>query len=106
MRWHKPWNDAARVEAMTPEQIFAPRWPKDLAPGMHSLPCDDEPGTWLRIMVEPHTGDVWIGASGAEGGAASARIRTLAGGGRNLRTHQALLWLALAMQLDRTEPLP
>lgn len=33
----------------------------------------------------------------------SIRIRTFAGGGRNVRTRQALLWLAEAMRLDAIE---
>jgi hypothetical protein len=94
---------------------FRPRWPEGLEAGtLYEIPCDDQGctgGCWLRVMVA-NDGDVWVSMQewpdvpkGKPDPLPSIRIRTLAGGGRNQRTRQALLWLAKAMELDQQDPL-
>jgi len=100
---------------------FRPHWPAGLEPGeTYVLPCDDNRHACLRVTVGPD-GDVWLGMEAQRVDTQtgrplerddpvlgldplpSLRNRTLAGGGRHLRTHQALLWLALAIKLDNAE---
>lgn len=92
---------------------FKPEWPDGLKQGeCYELLCDDKgrAGTcWLRLWIAPD-GDVhlmmqdWEDApEGHPNPLPSIRSRTDMGGGRNLRTHQALLWLAQAIRLDAAE---
>lgn len=97
-------------------QVFKPRWPVDLDTSTFAqVPCDDkgrDGGSWLRVMVADD-GDVHVSMQEWEdikeprsfpNPHPSIRVRTFAGGGRHLRTRQALLWLMLAMQLDAKDP--
>ena len=96
----------------TPSQVFAPQWPPGLdTDEAHKVLCDDKGGRcWFSVLVAKD-GDAHLMAheegAGEDGGVEdpfpSVRIRTYAGGGRSLRTHQALLWLALAIKLDNKE---
>lgn len=93
---------------------YKPHWPDGLEPDTgYRVPCDDKGQgghCWLGIMVSGTDGDVYVSMQDWErfpkGDASpfpSIRIRTLAEGGRNLRTRQALLLLANAMRLDAKE---
>jgi hypothetical protein len=105
-----------RTKPVTAEDVLAPHWPE----GIHAnefvqVNCDDkgrDGGSWLRVMVA-NDGDVHVGMQDWEtiksdphsmpSPHPSIRIRTLAGGGRNLRTRQALLWLMVAIKLDKED---
>jgi hypothetical protein len=93
--------------------VFAPYWPAGLKQDeSYRILCDDKGrnGTsWLKVYLAPD-GDahcVMMDWEDAPGGQPtpfpSIRIRTFMGGGRNHRTHQALLWLAQAIRLDNEE---
>lgn len=95
------------------ELVFQPHWPEGLnRDGFHEFPCDDKGRngkTWLRVMVAPD-GDAHVAMQewedapeGEPSTLPTARCRTGFGGGRHERTHQALLWLALAIQLDNED---
>jgi hypothetical protein len=93
------------------EEVFDPQWPEGLAAGQSCrVPCDDkgrDGQTRLQIYVSDVDGDVYVMVQEADHtedpAIAGVRIRTHIGGGRNLRTRQALLWLARAIQLDNAE---
>lgn len=93
-----------------PRDMFSPHWPPSLkVREQYRVNCDDNSKAWFGVLIaedgdvhvamhepSPHTqeyGDPFP----------SVRIRTTYGGGRNLRTRQALLWLAEAMRLDNEE---
>lgn len=104
--------------------VFAPHWPVGLDhQDAHRVVCDDKGRLglcWLSVMVGPD-GDAYAAmyqgcddnGEPLDGTFAAGdypadpmpgiRVRTYAGGGRNHRTHQALLWLARAIQLDNEE---
>lgn len=92
------------------KKVFAPHWPAGLVPGEpFRVYCDDDgqgERLWLSVFVQ-RDGDVVVGATDCREDepyqSAGIRVRTFAGGGRNLRTHQALLWLARAIQLDNAD---
>lgn len=97
------------------ELVFKPKWPPALEQNVfYELPCDDkgrDGGAWLRVMVA-NDGDVHVsmqdweefGTDGTQPSPfPSIRCRTHAGGGKHLRTRQALLWLAEAIRLDNEE---
>jgi len=105
------------------KKVFAPHWPEGLDQKAHRVLCDDKGRLglcWLSVMVGPD-GDAYAMAyegcddngeplrGSFEKGEYPAnptpgiRVRTFPGGGRNMRTHQALLWLALAIKLDNEE---
>jgi hypothetical protein len=90
--------------------VFEPMWPAGLnQKEFYQLPCDDKGrngGSWLKVMVAGD-GDVhlmmqdWEDVpNGEPDPIPTLRCRNYFGGGRNERTHQALLWLARAIQLD------
>ncbi len=92
---------------------FTPTWPDGLEPGkVYRIPCDDKGrngGSWLQVFVA-NDGDVHVAMQdweeipeGRPNPIPSIRIRTWAGGGRFLRTRQALLWLADAIRRDRED---
>lgn len=94
-------------------RVFAPHWPPGLEPlKAYKVACDDKGRngqTYMSVMV---AGDgvvhvalqEWEDAPEGEPSAfPSIRVRTFAGGGRNSRTRQALLWLAEAIRLDAEE---
>jgi hypothetical protein len=94
-------------------RVYGPHWPSGLHRNEpYQLACDDVPGAGLRVLIS-NDGDVWVQCH--EGGSeqddenerpyrdAGIRVRTWSGGGRHLRTHQALLWLARAIQLDAAD---
>ena len=104
----------AQVWRSPAENPFEPHWPEGLVPGeSYELPCDDKGrngGSWLRVMVSEADNDVWLLMQdwedlpeGEPNPIPSLRCRTLMGGGRHSRTHQALMNLANAIRLDREE---
>lgn len=114
-------EDATGQPALTEAEVFSPCWPKGIEQGKHyRVDCDDygrDGGAWLRVFVA-NDGDVHASMQELEreGGHGEIirplridphphiRVRTVgAGGGRNSRTRQALLWLARAIQLDAEE---
>lgn len=105
-------DELERLEAASVKEpsVFKPHWPTDLESGKHyRIPCDDKGrngGSWLQVFVDEH-GDVYVSMQdweevpeGRPNPFPSIRIRTLAGGGRFMRTRQALLWLADAIRRD------
>jgi hypothetical protein len=97
-----------------PLGMFEPHWPEGLRSGEHyRVSCDDKGhsgGSWLQVLIAPADGDVYVSMQdwenipkGEPDPFPSVRIRTMAGGGRNDRTRQALLWLAEAIRLDTEE---
>ena len=98
-----------------PFDPFEPHWPEGLVPGeSYKVLCDDKGRngrTWLRIFVSEADGDVHVSMQEWEypdidpmpSPFPSIRSRTIFGGGKNHRTHQALKWLARAIQLDNEE---
>lgn len=94
--------------------VFKAHWPEGLEQKtIYRVACDDtgrNGGSWLQIFVA-EDGDVHVSMQewedipeGSPSPFPGIRVRTLYGGGRNLRTRQALLWLAEAMRLDAKEP--
>lgn len=94
-------------------KVFSPVWPDGLGTSIHyEVLCDDKGrnrGSWLRVMIAGD-GDVHVSMQdwedlpeGSPTPFPSIRIRTMAGGGRNTRTRQALLWLADAIRRDNEE---
>lgn len=93
------------------EQVFKPYWPPELkVRDSFELRCDDK----LEAKLDIHLGvdgDVYVSMQEwAEDCKEpipdpfpSIRVRTYFGGGRNLRTRQALLWLAEAIRLDNLD---
>jgi hypothetical protein len=92
---------------------FDPHWPKGLEQGeAYKVLCDDKGrtgATWLQVYVA-NDGDVHLMMQEWEdfpdyepSPIPTLRCRTFMGGGRNHRTHQALLWLAQAIRLDNEE---
>jgi hypothetical protein len=94
---------------------FEPHWPEGVEMNtIYQVPCDDKGrngGSWLSVRVA-NDGDVHVAMQdwediGEEGSIPdpfpSIRIRTFAGGGRHLRTRQALLWLADAIRRDNED---
>lgn len=92
---------------------FRPHWPEGLQSGQYyEVLCDDKgrnEGSYLRVLIA-NDGDVHVMMQdwedvpeGKPSPFPSIRIRSLAGGGRNIRTRQALLWLAEAIRLDNAE---
>ena len=89
------------------------RWPKCIEQGVeYKVLCDDkgrDGGSWLSVYVAID-GDVHVSMQDWEDikedensrptPFPSIRVRTLFGGGKNLRTRQALLNLAEAIKLD------
>lgn len=95
------------------DEPFKPQWPEGLKPNeAYQVLCDDKGrnGTsFLNVMVA-NDGDVHVGMQdwedpqvGAPDPFPTLRCRTYSGGGRNARTHQALLMLAQAIRLDHEE---
>lgn len=93
--------------------VFKPHWPQGVQAGeLLRVACDDKGrngGSWLSVYIA-NDGDVHVGMQdwenvpeGQPSTLPSIRVRTLYGGGRNLHTRQALLWLARAIQLDNAE---
>ena len=91
-------------------EVHVDRWPECIKQGgEYKVPCDDKGrngGAWLSVYVAVD-GDVHVSMQDWEeipGGKPdpfpSIRVRTMCGGGRNIRTRQALLNLAEAIQLD------
>lgn len=105
---------ADREEAgMLDDEVFSPLFPPGLDPKReYVLPCDDKGrlgGSWLKVGIQPD-GDAYVvmqdwedPSEGQPNLIPTLRCRTFQGGGRHGRTHQALLWLARAIQLDNEE---
>jgi hypothetical protein len=116
------WMEAAHAAVVAalrvaPEGVdpFAPKWPTGLQQDhVYQLPCDDKGrsnANWLQVYVAQDS-DVHVMMQDwediLEKGSSpnplpTLRVRTYFGGGRNHRTHQALLWLAQAIRLDMEE---
>lgn len=104
---------AKGADGLREAQVFAPHWPKGLKlDETYVVPCDDKGRTgesWLKVFIARDSDahvimqDWESFPEGMPSPLPSLRCRTHAGGGRNGRTHQALLWLARAIQLDREE---
>jgi len=103
----------AKATPSAEQVVFQPHWPTALQrDGFHEFRCDDKGlngRTWMRVMVAPD-GDTHVAMQewedhpeGEPSLLPTVRCRTGFGGGRHERTHQALLWLALAIQLDNAE---
>lgn len=95
------------------EEVYDPHWPMGLDKDeAYVLPCDDKGrngGSWLRVVIA-NDGDVHLvmqdwedPTEGQPSPVPTLRCRTLQGGGHHTRTHQALLWLARAIQLDNED---
>lgn len=99
--------------------VLSPHWPTGVMPEeRYRVLCDDKGQTeqaWFEVIVAPD-GDVHVAAyCGVDlkgepltgempfNPFPTVRVRSFAGGGRNLHTRQALLWLAYAIQLDKEE---
>ena len=99
--------------------VFKPHWPDGLEERkFYEIPCDDDGRSHkatLKVMFAAD-GDAHVsiskfmdpvdptkGIGNQLSGMPSVRIRTLAGGGKNARTRQALLWLAEAIRLDNAD---
>jgi hypothetical protein len=92
--------------------VFKPQWPEGLDQGgIYEVLCDDKGRngqTWLRVIIA-NDSDVHVSMQEWEDGYErpspfpSIRVRTFAGGRRNHRTRQALLWLADAIRRDNEE---
>lgn len=111
--WIPAPTHAVTTERQNDESVFRSHWPAGLKQDeVYELPCDDKGragGVWLRVFVAAD-GDVHLVMQdwedmpqGEPNPIPSLRVRTLLGGGRNTRTHQALLWLAQAIRLDAAE---
>jgi len=97
-------------------KVFKPNWPEGLVgETAYQVLCDDkgrEGGSWMKVYISLD-GDVHVAMQDWEDikehpdsrpdPFPSIRVRTLFGGGRNMRTHQALLWLADAIRRDNEE---
>ena len=93
--------------------IFDAHWPEGLSINKaYELRCDDKGrngGSWMRVFIA-NDNDVHVITQDWEempeqepNPMPTLRCRTLFGGGRNMRSHQALLWLAQAIRLDNAE---
>ena len=104
---------------MTKEDVFRPAWPQGLEVGKYyEIPCDDDGQSLdakLKVLIaqdgDVHISTVKLQQFRSKGallldGLPSVRIRSRPGGGRNLRTRQALLWLAEAIRLDTKDNPP
>ena len=98
---------------MSEPAAFRAHWPAGLQAGQYyEVLCDDKGrngGSYLRVLIA-NDGDVHVMMQdwedmpkGDPSPFPSIRIRSLAGGGKNIRTRQALLWLAEAIRLDTQE---
>jgi hypothetical protein len=90
-------------------EVLAPHWPETLkSRQLYERPCDDKRYGRLTLSFS-EDGDAWVTVHEGEREdlsdfhTATVRIRTLFGGGRSIRTRQALLWLAEAMRQDEAE---
>lgn len=105
-------ESAQQIRTHVPD-VFAPHWPAGIEKNTeYRVLCDDKGrngGTYLSVVVSVD-GDTnvfmqdWENVpEGSPWAWPNLRCRTLAGGGKNHRTHQALLWLAQAIHLDAEE---
>jgi hypothetical protein len=90
-----------------------PHWPEGVEQNtFYEVQCDDKGrrgGSWLKVLIAGD-GDVHVSMQdweeipdGQPTPFPSIRVRSSAGGGRNYRTRQALLWLADAIRRDQEE---
>lgn len=100
------------------KDVFSPHWPEKLeSRKFYEIPCDDDGRLFdasMSVMIA-EDGDVHVSMSKFSDDPRdprskakmdplpSIRIRAMQGGGRNLRTRQALLWLAEAIRLDNID---
>lgn len=106
-------SDYTHADPADPEEVFAPHWPEGLDAGdVHRTLCDDK-GRNERAFLEvllAGDGDVHVTMQDGESFSGdrlhpipTIRKRTSLGGGKDMRTRQALLWLALAIKLDNED---
>jgi hypothetical protein len=115
-------SDSSRCSPRREPAAFRPHWPKGLdTRTFYEIPCDDDGRllmATLKVMIA-EDGDVHVSMQRFMDDPRnlpqdlkphetmdpfpSVRIRTLAGGGKNTRTRQALLWLAEAIRLDNID---
>lgn len=97
------------------DDFFEPHWPEGLETGVeYEFQCDDKCDAdrevaHLRLLIS-NDGDVFVSMAewhdienSDPSPFPSVRCRTSVGGGRHLRTRQALLLLAQAIRLDNEE---
>lgn len=100
------------LDLLKTQNPFSPHWPADLKPNeVYEVACDDkgrDGRCWMRLIIANDC-DVHLTMYEQEepefdpSPFPSIRVRNGFGGGRNMRTYQALLWLAQAMKLDGEE---
>ena len=106
-------NQEAESGSADCSEVFKHHWPETLETRkFYQVFCDDKGakgGTWLKLFIADD-GDVHVAMQdwehvpeGAASTFPSLRVRTGAGGGRNQRTRQALLYLAEAIRLDQID---
>ncbi len=84
--------------------LESPFWLDEIQPTVvYQTEDDDSPPdeAWLQVVFSID-GDAWV-AKITDSPIKSIRKRTYAGGGKDLRTRQALMILAYAMKLDAAE---
>jgi hypothetical protein len=93
------------IEANIKKFLETPFWPASIEPGLSQFrthdDCDGKTQEGIRVTVGVD-GDMWISAHMTHRWE-SCRFRTHEGGGLSLRTRNALLILAMAIQLDNQE---
>jgi hypothetical protein len=106
-------NIKGRCRMAKEPAAFKSHWPEGVKEStFYRVPCDDKGakgGAYLQVMIASD-GDVHVSMqdwedipNGHPDPLPSVRISTIAGGGRNMRTRQALLWLADAIRRDAEE---
>jgi len=99
------------ASALLDRLLDTPFWPDSLRAGeVYETKSDDNPHDEKSCVsvVFSQDGDAWVEVQSfidpdADIYTASHRFRTYMGGGRRLRTRNALLFLARAIQLDAKE---
>ena len=106
-------NQATESGSTDCSEVFKHNWPNGLETRkFYQVFCDDKGakgGTWLKVFIADD-GDVHVAMQdwetipdGEASSFPSLRVRTGAGGGRNQRARQALLYLAEAIRLDQID---
>jgi len=78
------------------------KWPDELDNShgkFYKVKCDDDHEKEITVSFSCD-GDAWVGTDAPKRMATLCRARTKGGGGNNFYTRQALMVLALAMEID------